>query len=496
MSILPGCSHRCFSIFQRSMIQASELPLSEVLDSSLFAEAFEEDEVLFGVADEDVFTPAITLWAMISQFLFKQEGRSCKAAAGRVVSLIAQIAGRVVAQNAGNYCRARAKVPVATIRKITLRLASQAEPGCLKFDDLTTVLDSDQADERLSPRVIAEIRSLPIGGRIIMVDGFTIDGPDTAANQKKYPQNPAQKEGLGFPILRCVCLISMVTGMLIDLGYAAYSGKGTGETAILRQLSSTLRAGDIVVADSYYCTYWFLAFCLKIGVHVVMKNHHKREDKPISAKRISDTERTVRWPRASRPKWMSKKEYRRIPEFIEIRLSDVTVKTGGSRSTGFTIATTLLDVEGHPGTWLGSMYEGRWIVEPDIESIKCTLGLEHLRGQSPESLHRELWTGVLTYNLVRLKMLQSGYAAGREIRSLSFTETHQLLATNWLLCACVGVTEAMAVSAQRQGVCAVAGQRPDRVEPRENKRRPKVLKLLTVARKIFHATVAALAKIP
>jgi len=36
--------------------------------------------------------------------------------------------------------------------------------------------------------------------------------------------------------------------------------------------------------------------------------------------------------------------------------------------------------------------------------------------------------------------LQSGYAAGREIRSMSFTETHQLLATNWLLCACVGVS--------------------------------------------------------
>jgi len=45
---------------------------------------------------------------------------------------------------------------------ITLRLASQAEIGCLEFDDLTTVLDSDQAEERLSPRVIAEIRSLPI----------------------------------------------------------------------------------------------------------------------------------------------------------------------------------------------------------------------------------------------------------------------------------------------------------------------------------------------
>jgi hypothetical protein len=67
------------------MIQANELPLCEVLDSSLFAKAFQEDNVVFGIADEDVFTPAITLWAMISPFLFKQEGRSCKAAAGRVV---------------------------------------------------------------------------------------------------------------------------------------------------------------------------------------------------------------------------------------------------------------------------------------------------------------------------------------------------------------------------------------------------------------------------
>jgi len=84
---------------------------------------------------------------------------------------------------------------------------------------------------------------------------------------------------------------------------------------------------------------------MKMGVHVVMKNHHKRDDNPSGAKRISDTERTIKWTRAARPKWMSKKEYRRIPEFIEMRLSDVTVDTPGSRSEGFTIATTLLDVE-------------------------------------------------------------------------------------------------------------------------------------------------------
>lgn len=496
MSILPIRSLHCFSIFKRSMIQSNELPLCEVLDSSLIAQAFEEDNVVFGIADEDVFTPANTLWAMVSQFLFTGVGRSCKAAAGRVVSLWAQREGRVVAQNAGNYCRSKAKIPVATVRKICLRLACEAELQSLAFDDPSSTIDADQAEDRLTPGVLAEIRSVPITGRILMADGFTIDGPDTPGNQAKYPQNPSQAEGLGFPILRCVCLISMATGMLIDLGYAAYCGKGTGETTILRQLRKSLRQGDVLVADSYYCTYWLIAMCMEIGVHVVMKNHHKRDAHPIGSERQSDTERTIRWARPARPDWMPKRAYRRVPQFIKMRLSDVSVDDAGSRCKGFTVATTLLNIETHPGAWLASMYRGRWMVEPDIGSIKCTMGLEHLRAQSPEGLEREIWTGMLTYNLVRLRMLQSGYAATREVRSMSFTETYQLLSSNWLLCACVGVSEAMAVSAQGQGVCAVVGNRPQRSEPRENKRRPKVLKLMTVPRRIYQAALAALSKIP
>ncbi len=40
----------------------------------------------------------------------------------------------------------------------------------------------------------------------------------------------------------------------------------------------------------------------------------------------------------------------------------------------------------------------------------------------------------------------------------------------------------MVAASQRQGVCAVVGQRPNRLEPRENKRRPKTIKLMTVPR--------------
>ncbi len=99
--------------------------------------------------------------------------------------------------------------------------------------------------------------------------------------------------------------------------------------------------------------------------------------------------------------------------------------------------------------------------------------------------------------------LQSSAAedVAKWIRCWSRDSQHELhrnssaLATNWLLSACAGVSEAMAVSAQQQGTCAVIGQRPDRVEPRENKRRPKVLKLMKVAKRMFHAAIAAISKI-
>jgi hypothetical protein len=90
----------------------------------------------------------------------------------------------------------------------------------------------------------------------------------------------------------------------------------------------------------------------------------------------------------------------------------------------------------------------------------------------------ELWSCLLAYNLVRLKMLQSCTMSGRDPRSVSFTTTMQLLATNWLLCAVIGVTPELAVLGQAVPISERVGHRDGRTEPRVNKRRPKVLALM------------------
>ena len=176
----------------------------------------------------------------------------------------------------------------------------------------------------LSPRVVKEVRAHSNGGRVLLLDGFTITAEDTPENQAEYPQNPVQREGIGFPILRCVTLISLYTGMLFDVAFGPYSGKETGETALMRQLLNVLRPDDILVADCYLCTYWLIAACRQRGVHIVMKNHHKREDHPADAIRLRDGERLVTWTLPARPSWMSKEEYKQQPATLELRLIDGT----------------------------------------------------------------------------------------------------------------------------------------------------------------------------
>jgi len=485
MSFYSKCARDAssFRIFSDSMLQDSTLPLSDVVDDEVFHEAFDLFDVEFSCDEDAVYTPALVLWALVSQALFKDEQRSCNAAVTRIAAWWAA-QGRVVDDtNSGAYCRARKKIPDELVAHLTRTIAERAECS----SELAEPLDDEQAVETLTPRAIAEVKSEPIAGRVLMVDGFTVDAADTPENQEEYPQNPSQADGLGFPILRCVSLISMATGMLVDLAIAPYCGKETGETALLRQMIDSLDPGDVLVADSYYCTYWLLAMCQARGVQVVMKNHHKRDDHPEDAVRICKGQRKVVWPRPQRPEWMSQEQYALMPNQVELRLVDINVDEPGFRTEAFTIATTIIEHRVYTATWIGSVYQSRWLVELDIRSIKCSLGMEILRAKTPPMVRTELWSCLLAYNLTRMKMLQSGLGSSRDVRSMSFTRCMVLLGTSWLLCGARGVSDSLAKLGKTHPLDELVGHREGRMEPRANKRRPKVLKLLTAPRTAYRS---------
>jgi len=473
-----------FQIIKDAMLQSDALPLCEVIDDDQWQAAFDRHDIDFGRDEDSIYTPAITLWGLISQVFFKAENRSCKAAVARIASLWATLGKVVCKTNTGAYCRARLKIPFEVVRDIARQLALSTEDA---FDQQA----ADQYEGEVHP-VVAKVQSQPMTGRVLLVDGFTVTAADTPENQEEFPQNPSQKEGLGFPIIRGVSLISMITGLLFEVMLGPYAGKQSGETALLWQMLDQLQQGDTLVADCFYCSYWLIAACQNKGVHIVMKNHDKRDDDPLGARRIDRHQRVTVWLRPKRPEWMSEQEYDELPEQIEIRLVDVIIEQAGFRSKKYTIATTMVETKVYSRDWITSVYRSRWLVELDIRSIKCSLDMDIIRAKTPAMVRTEIWSCLLAYNLIRMKMLQSCAVNGRMPRTLSFTATLQLLAANWVL-ASVMLTAELVQLGLETSCSETVGDRLDRVEPRANKRRPKLLALLKKPRQLAKLELMAAA---
>lgn len=175
---------RKFGLIKDSLLQRDGLPLAEAIDSDRWQAVFDKHEIDFGSDEGAVYTPAITLWALISQAFFKAEMRSCKAAVGRVAALWAMLGNKVCSTNTGAYCRARAKISWEAVRDICYEVAATAE----------SLFDDQDAHCGRTNRVVKDVCSVPISGRVMLVDGFTVTAADTIANQvKKRGQEPNWK---------------------------------------------------------------------------------------------------------------------------------------------------------------------------------------------------------------------------------------------------------------------------------------------------------------
>ena len=456
-----------FRLVLTSFLQKSGLAFADVLPEEKIQAAFDAEGVAFAQEEDEVYTPPVTLWAFLSQVMFKGEQRSCVAAVARVVVLMAAL-GREVSGNTGAYCRARAKLPEVVIRRLALQVAVDCE------------------------------RALPEawlwhGRHVHLVDGSTVSMPDTEANQQVWPQHGVQPKGLGFPIARMVVLLSLATGMLSAMALGRYMGKETGETALLRELFDQLHAGDVLLADRYYGSYFMIALLIALGLDCVTRLHQQRTADFRRGRRLGKGDHLVRWTRPAKPDWMDQETYDRMPQSIELRELEVQVDQPGFRSESLVVVSTLTDAEQYPKDDVAELYHKRWLAELDIRTIKVTLGMDVLRCQSPEMVRREIWTCLLAYNLIRQTMLQAAQASGLSPRQLSFTAALQKIAAGWiavLLLDEAGISLLIDVHLSDM-VGHQVGHRPDRVEPRAIKRRPKSHKLLTKTREEARAELLA-----
>jgi hypothetical protein len=448
----------------RAFLASEALPFARILSAERIQRVFAKHNGLFG--RQGIYSTAIMLWSFLGQVLRDGKEAACQAAVARVAAYCEDQQIATPTADTGDYCRARAKLPEAALHELSSEVAAELETS-------------------------AEEEWLWKGKHPKLIDGFTFTMPDTAENQAEYPQQESQKPGVGLPIARAVVILSLATACVMDLALGPYSGKQTGEPALLREIFARLGTGDIAVMDRYYCSFMMIALLLAQGTHVCARKHQRRHSDFRRGRRLGKYDHIIVWTRPARPEWMDEATYAQIPETLELREIRYNVIEPGRRTLSIDVITTLTDAEQYTKEDIAQLYGFRWNSELDIRSIKKSLHLAHVRCKSPEMVRRELWTTLLGYNLIRTTAAAAALLHGKQPRQISFTGTCQYVLAWWMLHANGPVSPSQAVEhcltmLRHIATCEVAN-RPGRLEPRVLKRRKHGYPLMQKPRETLRA---------
>lgn len=329
-------------------------------------------------------------------------------------------------------------------------------------------------------RVLAGSARRWCGRTVVLVDGSSVSMPDTLALQKAFPQPVGQKSGCGFPVMRMLALFCWSSGCLLEwLGDSLQ----TGELTLLRKLLDRLDAGTVLLGDTYFGSYYDLVLLKRRGLDGVYRLHQRRPTDLERGTRLGAGDHLVTWtkPRIL-PRGLSASDWASVPETLTVRHVQAPIVTPGFRSRRLDLVTTLLDPVAFPAEELTRLYRDRWLVELNLRSLKTTLGMEILKGHSEDLVRKELLVYQLAYNLIRLLMWRAAQAHGLDPRRISFAGAQQrILAVLPYLAMCRTADQRRRLAAHLLKEIArdVVPDRPDRIEPRAVKRRPKNYRRLT-----------------
>jgi len=407
-----------------------------------------------------LFSHAKTFWLFLWQVL--SGNLSCSETVQSALAWLSLEQGVVASPNTAAFCKARKRLERTALDKALTQVVSN--------------LESRATPDALFP-----------GRRVRIVDGTGLSMPDTAANQKRFPQSSRQQPGCGFPILRLVAVFSLATGALLHAAWDAFS---THERTLFHRLWDAFAAGDLVVGDRGFCGYADFWILRKRGVDCLMRNHQRRSTGQKIMKRLGAADHLVAWFKTgARPQWMSLETWATMPDEMTVRQIEVAVEIAGFRTQKIILATTLLDPQTFPTAHFAELYRRRWYIELFLRDIKISLGMDTLKCKTPDMVEKELTLYLIAYNLIRSLMLDAAEKRGGSPLRLSFKRVADAIRQWAPLIHAVRANREKAERLTRNLLDCIARlgvpDRPDRIEPRAIKRRRKNYQLLNKPRNQF-----------
>jgi hypothetical protein len=260
-------------------------------------------------------------------------------------------------------------------------------------------------------------------------DGSTGTMPDTEGNVNEF-HKPKSRSGQGaFPQMRMMTLMALSVRLMLDVAYAPYAGKGTGERSLVREiLSRLLYKGLLFLLDAGLYSFDIVWELDQSDQKFIAKTPKSLKPKPIETlpdgSYLAQLTQKIEDPDAP-PTKNGRKRWQKISMIVRV----IRLQIPGFRPV--TLVTNILDTA-ITARELAIHYHKRWDIEIAYDEIK-THQCATLRGQSPTTfrskrpdlVEQELYALLITYNAVRLLIRQAAEEHGKDPCLISFLDALQ-----------------------------------------------------------------------
>ena len=390
-----------------------------------------------------LFTPLIILWGFIYQRL--NADHTCDAAvsyfaSGAADGLCPHLSERL-SDNTAGYCKARARLPLGIIQGALRHAAQviQAEAGAA---------------------------GLWHGRRVNLMDGSTLQLAAEPEVVEHYGRPQNQHGAAHWPLLRTVVGFDLWSGAVVGVAEGPYA---ESEPSLAATVLSEAEPGTLWVGDRNFGLYRLFQVATGRSVDLLTR---------LNARIAHALARHEHAP--LRPgddlliEWYPSPETRVEPGLpvvpIAGRLIYVRLERPGFRPCDLYLFTTLTDQTLYPLLELVQLYARRWDVELDLRYVKTTLDMDRLTGKSVDLVRKELWAGLLAYNLIRGLMGRAAQRANVAPGVLSFARCWRRIVDTLRTLSPHLTRKAVAVILnrllQRLAACRLPKRPKFRIEPR------------------------------
>jgi hypothetical protein len=275
------------------------------------------------------------------------------------------------------------------------------------------------------------------GWRLMAIDGFEWDAPDTKENAAAFGYAGSGAERSAFPKVRVVTVSECASHAMVDAEIGGITGKGSGEPALARKLYPRLAEDWLLIADRNFYSFadwasaaasgaallWRVKADLSLPVLRILPDGSY--DSVLVNPRIRGKART-RLVEAARAGQNLDAEQAVLVRVVEYEMPD---RDGDGKGELIALITTITDPAQATAQVLAQAYHQRWEHETGNNQLKT-----HLRGpgrvlrsKSPDMVRQEIYGYLLTHHAISALVCRAATDADIDPDRIKFLRTVRIV---------------------------------------------------------------------